>query len=215
MRAAHALIDAYAHNPYPVRLRETPATGGCWRCSEITMATLPKLIAEVKRDFGARKRIWLTEYGYNSKPPSRWLGVSNAMQARYVAEAALRAYLASHVDLVIHFLVSDEQNARRWTSGFLTSRGKVKPSFAAYALPFAQVSRRGTGTIVWGQIRPRAGRQSYRLQKFSRGRWRWLGSTQLTTRGGFLLRSVTAGPGARLRLWSPRDRRSGMVITVR
>ena len=137
MRAAHALLDAYAQNPYPVRPGETPSSGGCWRCTEITMATLPKLIAEVKRDFGTRTRIWLTEYGYNSKPPSRWLGVSNALQARFVAEAALRAYLAPRVDLLIHFLVRDEPNARRWTSGFYTSRGKIKTSFAAYALPFA------------------------------------------------------------------------------
>jgi hypothetical protein len=215
MRAARALLDAYAQNPYPVRPRETPTSGGCWHCTEITMATLPKLIAEVKRSFGTRTRIWLTEYGYNSKPPSKWLGVSNALQARYIGEAALRAYLATRVDLLIHFLVRDEPNAHRWTSGFYTSRGKVKPSFAAYALPFAQVSRRATRTTVWGQVRPRSGPQPYRLQQLRGGRWAWVGSTKLTTRGGFLRRVVTAAPGTRLRVWSPRDRRYSIVITVR
>ena len=215
MHAAHAHLDAYAQNPYPVRPRETPTSGGCWRCTEVTMATLPKLIAEVKRDFGAHTRIWLTEYGYNSKPPSKWLGVPNSVQARYVGEAALRVYLAPRVDMLIHFLVRDEPNARKWTSGFLTSRGKVKPSFNAYALPFVQVSRHRTRTTVWGQVRPRFGRQPYRLQQFSGGRWRWIGATQLTTNGGFLRRVVSAGPHARLRIWSPRDRRSSMVLTVR
>jgi hypothetical protein len=215
MRAAHARLDAYAQNPYPVRPGETPTSGGCWRCTEITMATLPKLIAEVKRDFGTRTRIWLTEYGYNSKPPSKWLGVSNALQARYVGEAALRAYLSERVDLLIHFLVRDEPNAQRWTSGFYTSRGKVKPSFAAYALPFAQVSRSGTRTTVWGQVRPRTGRQPYRLQQLRGGRWQWVGKTQLTTRGGFLRRVVTAKSGTQLRVWSPRDRRYSTVVTVR
>ena len=214
MRAARALLDAYAQNPYPVRRAETPTSGGCWRCTEITMATLPKLIAEVKRNFGMRTRIWLTEYGYNSKPPSRWLGVSNALQARYVNEAALRAYLSERVDLLIHFLVRDEPNGRRWTSGFLTSRGKVKPSFAAYALPLAQVSRRGDRTAVWGQVRPRTGRQPYRLQQLRSGRWRWVGRTQLTTRAGFFRRVVSAKAGSRLRVWSPRDRRYSMVLTV-
>lgn len=214
MRAAHALLDAYAQNPYPVRPGETPTSGGCWRCTEVTMATLPKLITEVKRDFGTRTRIWLTEYGYNSKPPSKWLGVSNALQARYVAEAALRAYLSSRVDLLIHFLVRDEPNARRWTSGFYTSRGRVKPSFNAYSLPFAQVSRRGKRTTVWGQVRPRFGRQSYRLQKFSAGGWHWIGGTRLTTTGGFLHRVVSADRGSRLRIWSPRDRRYSIVVTV-
>jgi hypothetical protein len=215
MRAAHALLDAYAQNPYPVRPGETPTSGGCWHCTEITMATLPKLITEVKRNFGSRTRIWLTEYGYNSKPPSKWLGVSNTLQAKYVGEAALRAYLSPRVDMLIHFLVRDEPNAQRWTSGFYTSRGKVKPSFAAYALPFAQVSRRGTRTTVWGQVRPRSGRQPYRLQQLHGRRWQWLGRMQFTTRGGFLRRVVTAAPGTRLRIWSPRDRRYSMAVIVR
>jgi hypothetical protein len=215
MRAAHAELDAYAQNPYPVRPGETPTSGGCWRCTEVTMATLPKLIAEVKRDFGARTRIWLTEYAYNSKPPSRWLGVSNALQARYVGDAALRAYLAPRVDLLIHFLVRDEPNARRWTSGFYTSRGQVKPSFNAYALPFAQVSRRGARTTVWGQVRPRSGAQTYRLQQFRAGRWGWVGGTRLTTSSGYLRRTVTARKGARLRIWSPRDRRYSPTLTVK
>jgi hypothetical protein len=215
MRAAHALLDAYAQNPYPVRPGETPSAGGCWRCTEITMATLPKLITEVKRRFGPATRIWLTEYGYNSKPPSKWLGVSNTLQAQYVGQAALRAYLASNIDLLIHFLVRDEPNAQRWTSGFFTSRGKVKPSFSAYALPFAQVSRRGVRTTVWGQVRPGSGRQRYRLQQLRDGHWRWLGGTQLTTRGGFLRRVVTAGQGSRLRIWSPRDRRYSTILRVR
>jgi hypothetical protein len=215
MRAAHAQLDAYAQNPYPVRPGETPTSGGCWRCTEVTMATLPKLIAEVKRDFGARTRIWLTEYGYNSKPPSRWLGVPNSLQARYVGEAALRAYLSARVDLLIHFLVRDEPNALKWTSGFYTSRGKVKPSFVAYALPFAQVARKGSRTTVWGQVRPRTGAQPYRLQQFRAGRWSWIGGTHLTTRSGFLRRVVTAGPGVRLRIWSPRDHRYSLFLRIR
>ena len=215
MRSAHALLNAYAQNPYPVRPGETPTSGGCWRCTEITMATLPKLISEVKRNFGTRTRIWLTEYGYNSKPPSRWLGVSNALQARFVGEAALRAYLAPRVDMLIHFLVRDEPNAFKWTSGLYTSRGRVKPSFAAFVIPFTQVSRHGARTTVWGQVRPRTGRQPYQLQQFSRGHWRSIGGTKLTTSGGFLRRVVTARKGTRLRVWSPRDQRYSSVLTVR
>jgi hypothetical protein len=169
----------------------------------------------VKRNFGSRTRIWLTEYAYNSKPPSKWLGVSNALQARYVGEAALRAYLAPRVDLLIHFLVRDEPNATRWTSGFYTSRGKVKPSFNAYALPFAQVSRRGARTTVWGQVRPRSGAQPYRLQQWRAGHWRSVGATRRTTPAGFLRRTVTAVHGARLRIWSPRDRRYSAALVVK
>ena len=51
--------------PYPSSSRETPFTRGCSYCETITMGTLEKLIAEVGRAFGP-KRIWLTEYGYQT-----------------------------------------------------------------------------------------------------------------------------------------------------
>jgi hypothetical protein len=41
MKKAHARLDAYAHNPYPLRRGETPMSGGCDHCTTITMATLP------------------------------------------------------------------------------------------------------------------------------------------------------------------------------
>jgi hypothetical protein len=63
-------------------------------------------------------------------------------------------------------------------------------------------------------VRPRSGRQPYRLQQLRGRRWHWLGGTQFTTPGGFLRRVVTAAPGTRLRVSSPRDRRYSVVIRV-
>jgi hypothetical protein len=214
MHKAHARLDAYGQNPYPTRPRETPFAGGCWHCAEFTMATLPKLITEVRKNFGSSTRIWLTEYGYNSKPPSKWLGVPNALQARFVGQAGLRTYLARNVDVLIHFLVRDEPNARKWTSGMLTSRGKIKPSFAGFALPLAQVSRRGNRVTIWGQVRPRTGKQQYQLQQFVNRRWRAIGGTRATNSRGFFNRVIVANRGTKLRLWSPRDRRYSAVVTV-
>ena len=37
MAASKARLDAYAHNPYPLRPLETPSTGGCDHCETITM----------------------------------------------------------------------------------------------------------------------------------------------------------------------------------
>src|SRR5262249_58681531 len=91
MKKAHARLDAYAHNPYPLRAVETPTSGGCDHCTTITMATLPRLLKDVRLAFGTQTRIWLTEYGYQTNPPDRLLGVSYAAQARYLAEGALRA----------------------------------------------------------------------------------------------------------------------------
>ena len=128
MRAAHARLDAYAHNPYPLDpKRETPYRGGCTNCATITMATLNKLVGLVARSF-PRARIWLTEYGYQTNPPDRLLGVSPALQARYVGEGAYAAYRTARVDLLIHFLVRDEPNLARFQSGLLTLAGKAKPA---------------------------------------------------------------------------------------
>ena len=43
MDAARATLDAYAHNPYPLRRLETPTSGGCGHCETITMATIERL----------------------------------------------------------------------------------------------------------------------------------------------------------------------------
>jgi hypothetical protein len=210
-----ARLDAYAHNPYPLNpRRETPSSGGCARCSTITMATLERLDAEVRRAFGA-KRIWLTEYGYQTNPPDRWLGVSRELQARYLAEAALRAYRSPRVDMLIQFLVRDEPIEARWQSGLVGIDGVVKPAYQAFMLPLAQASRTGTRTLLWGQVRPRSGAQTYRLQQFRAGRWAWVGGNARTNGQGVFQRSVTAGRGARFRVWSPRDRAFGPVLRVR
>ncbi len=115
MRAAHARLDAYSHHPYPVTPGETPSSfahGSCRYCKGVlTLANLPLLLKEVRRDFGG-KRIWLTEYGYQTNPPDRF-GVSTARQSEYVSEAALRAKSARFVDVLIHFMVRDEPAALR------------------------------------------------------------------------------------------------------
>lgn len=215
MARAGARLDAYAHNPYPLNpRRETPWSGGCPRCSTITMATLERLQAEVSRGFGA-KRIWLTEYGYQTNPPDRFLGVSRELQARYLAEAALRAYRAPRVDMLIQFLVRDEPLAARWQSGLVGFDGTVKPAYQAFMLPLAQASRTGTRVVLWGQVRPRRGAQTYRLQQHRGGRWSWVGGNARTNGAGFFQRTVTAARGTKYRIWSSRDRVFSPVLTVR
>jgi hypothetical protein len=215
MHRYHAKLDAYAHHPYPTRPKtETPWSGGCSWCKTITMANLDRLIREVRANFPG-KRIWLTEYGYQTNPPDRLLGVSPARQALYSAAAALRARQAPYVDMLIHFMIRDDSDPGGWQSGLRTLSGTAKPAYNAFRLPLAEVSRSGMRTVVWGQIRPRSGRQPYRLQQRKNGTWRWVGSQQLTDNRGFLTRTVVAGRGAKLRVWSPRDGSYSLVFTVR
>ena len=205
MRSAGARLDAYAHNPYPEHPQtESPTRGGCQRCDSITMATLQKLLTETQRAWPG-KHIWLTEYGYQTNPPDRTLGVSYALQARYIGESALRVYQAARVDMLIHFIVRDDKTAAGWQSGFFTTSGKLKPSYHAWRLPLAQVSRRGSPAVLWGQVRPGSGRRTYVLQYY-RGGWRRLGGVARTNARGFFQRAVVLGRGTTVRVWSPRDR---------
>jgi hypothetical protein len=203
MRRAGARLDAYAHNPYPLSPHtETPWSGGCGGCRTITMATLPKLLHDVDRAFGP-KRIWLTEYGYQTNPPDRYIGVSDGLQAEYMSDAALRAYLAPRVDVLINFLVRDEPELAGWQSGLLRVSGVPKPSYRAFSLPLAQEARHGSQTLLWGQVRPGKGRRAYRLQKRLNGRWVWYGSTARTSSTGFFRRTVLGRPRDRFRVWAP------------
>ena len=159
-------------------------------------------------------RVWLTEYGYQTNPPDHF-GVSKTDQARYVGESARRVYTAPKVDMLIHYLYRDEPNLDRWQSGLETIAGKAKPSLAATMLPLAQISRRGSRTRLWGQVRPGDGRQRYVLQVLVRGRWVSLGGTRRTSTRGYLTRSVTARKGAKLRLWYPARRLASPMLVVR
>ena len=215
MSAAHARLDAYSHHPYPVSRTETPSQANCRYCTGVlTLARLPDLLTEVRRDFG-RKRIWLTEYGYQSNPPDRYLGVSRGLQARYLAQAAYLVYKSPPVDLLIHFLVRDERMRGRWQSGLVTSGGAHKPAFQAFALPFLQLSRSGSRTVLWGQDRPGLGRQRYVLQRVVGGRWRTVEGSRVTSQRGYFQRVVHATRGARFRVRDVNTRAMSLTLVVR
>jgi hypothetical protein len=214
MAKAHARLDAYAHNPYPLRPGETPTSGGCDHCETITMATLPRLLRDVRRAFGVHTRIWLTEYGYQTNPPDRLLGVTYATQARYMSEAALSAHDAPRVDLLIHYLVQDEPDATRWQSGVYTAADHAKPALQSLRFPFVERSRSGRRTELWGQVRPGTSVR-YRLLRFDDGRWVRVGRDRTTTARGYLARAVNASPGARYRLWIPAEHTYSAIVTVR
>ena len=177
------------------------------------MSTIERLIANVQRAFG-KKRIWLTEYGYQTSPQDRFLGVSWSRQARYLSEASLRAYRAPYVDMLIHFLVQDDIARAGWQSGLWTQTGRLKPSARAFPLPLAQVARKAATTRVWGQVRVGSGARPYRLRLRTGNGWRWL-PVRRTTGQGFFAVSVQARKGSVLQLFFPRESRFGASIVVR
>ena len=215
MARAHAKLDAYAHHPYPVSPSETPSSGGCKNCPWITMATIKKLLILVKRSWGP-KPVWLTEYGYQTRPPDMFLGVPLKRQSSLLSLAAMRAWRLPRVTMLIQYLYRDEVALGRFQTGLLFADDRWKPSLQGFKLPFAQMGRHGLQAVVWGQIRGvRPGRKSYRLEGLRKNVWKPVGHARLTNDHGVFIRTIRLKPGALLRIWSPRPRRSSLQLRIR
>jgi hypothetical protein len=141
---------------------------------------LTSTLDKIQRRYGSSRRfpIWLTEYGYQTKPPDPLFAVSWTTQANYINQADSIAYGYSRVRSVAQFLLIDDGPNRKaaptdfryWGSTFQTglitgegsSRpGVKKPAFGAYERPIyisRRNVRRGTKVTVFGQLRPAAPR---------------------------------------------------------
>jgi Cellulase (glycosyl hydrolase family 5) len=209
-----ARLDAYAHHPYPGQPQvETPWGPKCSSCTTIAMADLERLVKLVHGNLG-RKRIWLTEFGYQTNPPDIFLGVSPVKQAEYVASASRRVQLAPYVDMLVYFLVRDDAADEGWQSGLTTVSGAKKPAYTAFRLPLVKASRRGATVSLWGQIRPGSGRQAYRLRVYREGGWQWLGSTRTTDARGVLSVQVRVPAGTLVQVYSLRNGLTSLAVRV-
>jgi hypothetical protein len=117
--------------------------------------------------------------------------------------------------MLIHYLVKDEPQASRFQSGLFTIAGRPKLAALAFPLPIAQAGRSGGRLVLWGQVRPGSGAQSYRVQIRVGGAWKFSGAVRRTTGRGFFSTAVAAPPGASVRIYSPRDRANSATIRAR
>jgi hypothetical protein len=130
-------FDAYAHHPYYGKRQETPSTppppgihGN--EPTAVTLGNINVLVKELTRLYG-NKRLWITEYGYQTNPPDRLFGVTYVQQARYMTEAYGIAKRHPRIDMFLWFLLRDERRTLDgWQSGLLTASGAKKPAFAAF-----------------------------------------------------------------------------------
>jgi hypothetical protein len=124
-------FDAWAHHPYYANPSQAPSsTDGAH--GSIELGNIGTLIHLVTQLYG-NKRIWITEYGYETNPPDPYFGVSWAKQAAYLKQAVGIARANPRIDMMMWFLLRDDSNVNGWQSGLITAAGKKKPSFAAFA----------------------------------------------------------------------------------
>ena len=136
MKAAGAAgFDAYAHHPYYGTRFETPSTPPPVVKGQpptaVTLGNFDVLVKELTRLYGY-KRIWVTEYGYQTNPPDRVFGVSWHDQAKYMTEAYQRLRRSARVDVFIWFLLRDEARPEGWQSGLYTRKWVRKDAREAF-----------------------------------------------------------------------------------
>jgi hypothetical protein len=189
-----AHFDALAHHPYEVAAPTTKALSP----DDVTAPDLGKLTrivrVAVRRGRAlprARKRLWVTEFSYDSKPPNPQ-AVSQATQARWL-EQSFYVFWRQGADAVVWYLIRDQapipDYASAYESGVYLRDGRPKVSLRAFQFPFV-VQPRGNGLVAWGKS-PVAGRLQVQRQQGSR----WISIARVDVRKGgvFLRRIATRG----------------------
>jgi hypothetical protein len=138
------------------------------------------------------RNVWITEYGYETNPPSDDARYGLADQAKFLPWAEYLAWRNPRVVAHSQFLLRDlppaatRQSASerrgfgQWLSGIQFADGRAKPAQAAFAAgvfvrPLGGPRARTSG--VFGRIRPGRGARQVELQvRRGSGRWRALRS---------------------------------------
>ena len=132
---------------------------------DVNLASLGRLESALDRlQRGGRLRpstrrfnLFLDEYGYQTRPPDRYPGVSLATQDRWLQRAAYRAWRDPRVRLLTQYQWYDEPLRRAgspfagWQSGLHFVSGRAKPALAHFDTPMQVDAPRSR---LWGQARP-------------------------------------------------------------
>jgi hypothetical protein len=145
-------FDAWSHHPYPTSPNQKPTQLVRW--PNVTLTQLPRFEDSLSKWF---KRevipIWITEYGYETKPgePN---GVTRAQQAAYARQAINIAANDPRVTMFIWFILRDDPTSA-WQSGLVDRDGTKKPSFSTFAsLAYRYDGRNPQITVRAGVVNP-------------------------------------------------------------
>jgi hypothetical protein len=221
-------MTAWAHHPYtkklsPVQRDRNP--------DSITMANLSELpdmldaLSAQTGHIGSGLPVVSTEFGYETNPPDKYVGVPLQTQADWITLGDFITYSNPRIAGNTQFLLKDVPPLHKYPktsrhywftyqSGILTRSGKPKPSAQAYAMPFL-VQPTGTPlqANLWGQLRfrpnnlPEGAQDQVQIEfKPADGSADWapLGDPITVTNGrGYFSAQVTApAPGQLRASWS-------------
>ena len=118
-------FDAWAHHPYPTTPTMPPLQKV--RYPNVSLSTLPKFEADLKKYFHRSVPVWITEYGHETKPGEPH-GVTTAKQAAYAKQALTIAKNDPNVQMFIWFVFRDS-TGNPWQSGLFAANGAQKLAY--------------------------------------------------------------------------------------
>jgi hypothetical protein len=175
--------DGFAHHPYS--LYTTPGVSAV-QPDNAPIADIGRLGELIDQLFAAGRinqdwPLYLTEYGYETKPPDPFAKFTAEQQARNLAWANWLAYKRGDVRMHAQFLLRDidskesgfpsssKRHWRDWQTGLLFADGSPKPGASAFKVPlhlqFAQGPNKEPALMVWGGVRPGTGQRIVRLER--------------------------------------------------
>lgn len=201
--AEPARFDVLAHHPYSVGAPDTAALND----DDVSIPDVWKLdylLRTAERTGGAlpriRHRLWVTEVGYNTRPPNPD-GVPMATAARWTART-LQLLWEQGVGLVCWNTIADQPPLPSYSltsqSGVYFLDGRPKPTLAAFRFPFVAARASRSQVELWGRA-PAGG--ALTIERRERGRWTAARVLRVRARGTFVARLRATGPsGFRARL---------------
>lgn len=181
----------FAIHPYNQGGNGTPQSKTKTKTS-LPVAYLPRLHrlidAAAHRGRIARGRdIYVTEFGFQSRPPDNVSNVTPTEQAEYINETDRLLFGDSRVKWVAQYELTDVPQQDQFNSGLRFVGGRLKPAYAAYRMPIVVTRRSANSVEVYGQIRP-GGASTVAIQsQASGGSFTTVKNVRTNSRGVFRL----------------------------
>jgi hypothetical protein len=218
----------YAHHPYTKKTSPLKKDKSRDAITIANLDSLPKLldrIAAKTKLIPSGLGVVLTEFGWETKPPDNFNGISLEHQAEWDNLGDYAAYLNPRVFATTQFLLFDvpprkefPKNSKAYwftyQSGLYYANGQPKPSAPAYMLPFV-IKKSGGGYSFWGQVRFTANGadQVIQIQRKQGSDWVADGDpVSVTNSVGFYELTRPAQKGATYRaLWTSPDQTGALA----
>jgi hypothetical protein len=213
-------ITGFAHHPYGFNVepsRPYPRRG--W-ITLYNLNSLESVLRGVSRAYGSALgngiALYLTEWGYKSRPPNPFVKTSTSQQAVWLNEGDFMTFQNRFVRALTQFELVDSPpkagapagTPQYWSTfqtGLLYHDGAPKPSYTAYRLPiWIPHPRHGSRVAVWGQLRPanHTGLQYGEIEYRRAGQHAWstVREVQTSSPEGFLVAHVPLPAAGTVRL---------------